>query len=479
MSIRSTPLPAAAPPPATRLAAVLAAGETAALPSFSNLSLGLPTGALSAGQKAYFIKQVSRDGLELRRLLSFVQDDEHVVFAAVRQNGLALEYASEGLRANVSVVMTAVSQNGLALEFASERLRAVYSIVMRAVAEGPGASGFALLHALGATASSPDVVLAAVDTSPRVFSFLSSTWKSDREFALRAVLRRGKVLQYVDESLRYDREFVLAAVAQNGDALGYASDALRSDREFVLAAVAQNGQALRYAPEVFVTNRGFVLAAVAQNGLALQYAGNELQADREVVLAAVTQNGEALSFAAPELQQSNRIVEAAVLSNLPAVSFWPFWAGRLSAFVEEFRTQFIAQPGQQRRFLDDENCKRIEKLTAAIGSFANTINRRLGQMGAVDDTLQELEDQMESLAELLNNPTWNNCHESAYERELGGEGGHDAKRRRTSLAVGAALALLQSRLANRLTRAPPRAAYGEVSSNSDDEDTTGKSVETV
>ena len=36
-----------------------------------------------------------------------------------------------------------------------------------------------------------------------------------------------------------------------------------------------------------------------------------------------------------------------------------------------------------------------------------------------------------------------------------------------------------ARLANRLTRAPPRAAYGEVSSNSDDEDTTGKSVETV
>ena len=51
--------------------------------------------------------------------------DRKFVLAAVsaRQNGRALEFASEDLRADRDVVLAAVRQNAYALKYASERLR--------------------------------------------------------------------------------------------------------------------------------------------------------------------------------------------------------------------------------------------------------------------------------------------------------------------------------------------------------------------
>jgi len=42
----------------------------------------------------------------------------------VKQDGLALEYASENLKADREIVLAAVQQNGLALEYAPEELQA-------------------------------------------------------------------------------------------------------------------------------------------------------------------------------------------------------------------------------------------------------------------------------------------------------------------------------------------------------------------
>ena len=42
---------------------------------------------------------------------------------AVTQDGMALEFAADELRADYKIVVTAVSQNGMALEYAAEELR--------------------------------------------------------------------------------------------------------------------------------------------------------------------------------------------------------------------------------------------------------------------------------------------------------------------------------------------------------------------
>ena len=48
-----------------------------------------------------------------------MKNDREIVLAAVRQNGIALKYASNSLKNDELVVLTAVQQDGYALKYAS------------------------------------------------------------------------------------------------------------------------------------------------------------------------------------------------------------------------------------------------------------------------------------------------------------------------------------------------------------------------
>ena len=69
--------------------------------------------------------------------------DREVVFAAVQQDGTAIRYAREDLRADSEVVLAAVKQNGNALQYANEDLRADHEIVLAAVQQDGRALQFA------------------------------------------------------------------------------------------------------------------------------------------------------------------------------------------------------------------------------------------------------------------------------------------------------------------------------------------------
>ena len=96
---------------------------------------------------------------------------------AVKQNGLALEYASDELKNDKEVVLAAVKQYGRALEYASDRL------------------------------------------------------KDDKEVVLAAIEKYGYASAWASERLNNDKEVVLAAVKQYWAALEYASDELQSDKD--------------------------------------------------------------------------------------------------------------------------------------------------------------------------------------------------------------------------------------------------------
>ena len=68
------------------------------------------------------LKKIKKDGLELNNFKE-LQNDKEVVLAAVQQNGLALEFASDKLKADRKVVLAAVQQNGNALKLASQQLK--------------------------------------------------------------------------------------------------------------------------------------------------------------------------------------------------------------------------------------------------------------------------------------------------------------------------------------------------------------------
>lgn len=64
---------------------------------------------------------------------SKLRNDKEVVLAAVKKNGLALEYASTSLKNDSQVVLEAVKENGAALQFASKELRGDRKIVFEAL----------------------------------------------------------------------------------------------------------------------------------------------------------------------------------------------------------------------------------------------------------------------------------------------------------------------------------------------------------
>jgi hypothetical protein len=87
-----------------------------------------PTSKLAA------ISAVRKDGLLLGNIkYAHLVDDNEVVREAVKQNGLALEFASRRLRKKKQIVIIAVENNGMALQFTSVKKKDDIDIVLKAV----------------------------------------------------------------------------------------------------------------------------------------------------------------------------------------------------------------------------------------------------------------------------------------------------------------------------------------------------------
>mmetsp|Transcript_43184 Transcript_43184/g.119442 ORF Transcript_43184/g.119442 Transcript_43184/m.119442 type:complete len:374 (+) Transcript_43184:28-1149(+) len=126
----------------------------------------------------------------------------------VQRDGLLLRFAAQkGLAADRDVALAAVRQNGDALQFASEELRA-----------------------------DREVVLAAVRGRGNAVRWASGALRADREVALAAVCQCGTAIQSLAKELLADREVVLAALRQKGSVLRDLPLEFRSDPEFVQVA---------------------------------------------------------------------------------------------------------------------------------------------------------------------------------------------------------------------------------------------------
>jgi hypothetical protein len=106
-------------------------------------------------------------------------NDKNIIMNVVKNNGLALQYASERLQDDEEIVMIAIQNNMWALNFASERL------------------------------------------------------KDDKEIVMTAVQNSKWALKYTSERLQDDKEIVMAAIQKNRTALRFASKRLQDDKEII------------------------------------------------------------------------------------------------------------------------------------------------------------------------------------------------------------------------------------------------------
>ena len=177
--------------------------------------------------------------------------DEVVALAAVTFNSKACKLVNNYLRTSDSFLRAAVKRNGLVLEYGSAECRADKDVVATAVAQ----DAFSLRHA-------------------------ADDLKADKDIVMAAVKQKGLSLQYASACLRADAHVVMVALDNNGDSLEYASESLKADVDVAMTAVTQNGCALTHASDSIKADKDVVRAAVAQNALSLQYAHENLRIDK-------------------------------------------------------------------------------------------------------------------------------------------------------------------------------------------------------
>ena len=274
--------------------------------------------------REFVLAAVKENGLALQyaHTISKLREDRELVLAAVQQNGLALIYAANELQKDREIVLAAAKQNTLALKYAPVELRRDRDFMLAAVKQNE----LALEHASPELRRNRDYMLAVVQQQSLALKYASDELqkeRGDRDFMLAAAKESELALEHASPELLQNHDFMLAAVQQNGLALKYASSEQRSDRELVHAAVKQNGSAFKFASFNLRGDPKLAFAAVEQSGLALKYANDALRSDRELVLAAVKQNGTVLEYTSEELRQDREIVLAAAKQNTLALKYAP------------------------------------------------------------------------------------------------------------------------------------------------------------
>lgn len=89
------------------------------------------------------IAALKLDSVSFFELIERLKCNRKLFLEVVKNNGLALRYANQGLREDKELVLEAVRENGLALKYASWRWQNNPDVVFEAISENPKAYQFA------------------------------------------------------------------------------------------------------------------------------------------------------------------------------------------------------------------------------------------------------------------------------------------------------------------------------------------------
>ena len=294
--------------------------------------------------------------------------DREVVLEAVKQNGNALEYASNNFKEDFEIVLTALESLSENVKNNKYRFQNVREVYLAAIKENPVYFKYAsdamrsnkkfiidairqnsmVLNELKSDNIDIDIIKNAIITDLSCLKDLSGgimVYLSNKENVLELVKCNGMALQYVDDKYKSDYDVVLEAVRQNGMSIAYAVDHLRWNQEIAMAAIKNNARAIQYTAYTLrkykpflldiieenkfilpyidedVRDYEFLLEVVKRNGMALDLLNDKLKKNKEIVLEAVKQNGLALAYAHPSLRKDYEVVSAAIENNPDASKY--------------------------------------------------------------------------------------------------------------------------------------------------------------
>ena len=159
-----------------------------------------------------------------------IRASKEVVLAAVTQDGMALRYASYGLRMDKDVLLAAVWRDGNVLQLAGGETLPGPADAYEIEVLGGREQAEIRLAALRATRVDKDVVLAAVRQCGRALQF-AKEYQNDRDVVLAAVWQDGRALEFAP-GFKGNKEVVIAAIKNDCSAYDdFASDDLKLDAE--------------------------------------------------------------------------------------------------------------------------------------------------------------------------------------------------------------------------------------------------------
>ena len=257
-----------------------------------------------------------------------------MVLAAVRNDGCALEFASDRLKNDKDIVLNAIKNNINSSKYASkslltdpnirkqisekekeindlrkkikERNRIEYSkkieneipiksnfedfenfnisefsdnkeIILKIIKEEPGVTYDLLLH--DSSQITPN------KRNEFYFNYIDiPTYCSQDSF----------ILKYVSDKLKDDKEVVIEAIKRNGLALEFASDRLKDDKDIVIEAVKNNGFALEFASDRLKNDKEIVFNAVKNNIYSLKFANKKFLLHPYIIKEQIKQKRETL-----------------------------------------------------------------------------------------------------------------------------------------------------------------------------------------
>jgi hypothetical protein len=352
------------------------------------------------------LKKVQTNGLELENCRHYSNDFD-IVVAAVKQNGMALQFAHPTLKNDPKIATYAVKQNINSAQYIDPSLHYDESFIMDVLRSKPAFyrrlpadmkkkksiaerfvrtkqddytevlyavnyCGRALKYASATLRDNETIALAAITNDRSAYFSISLRLKEKKELIYLAVEQHPEILAAVPDAIKNDIEIVQHALKHKRDPLRYVSadsHHIWNDRETMTLAALNIDMKIDYLSARFRADEIFMRVLVAHNPWALDYATDELKNNASVVNIAVKCEGNALRLAGPDVKNNKKTVTLAFTQNIHSMRY----AHDDLAEDQAFALQAVQHNGRLIRYFSQEIKENSDIACAAIENNGRAI----------------------------------------------------------------------------------------------------------
>lgn len=234
--------------------------------------------------KEVVLKIIETKPQNIQYASDILKDDKEVVLKAVSLDGSCLKYASNKLKADRDVVITAIKNHPLSMMYADQKYHDDKEVAM----VNPACLACGWLSPR--LTNDRELVLAAVESSPESYRFVSDELKKDKETLIVALNNYEKTIPFCNpkEEKKDFNDVIYRKDMADLFPYTYASDEIKADKDVGVAAVKHVDYAYRYIVPELQKDKDVFFAAFKKNRFAIEFAPKEILDDvdlmREVVL---------------------------------------------------------------------------------------------------------------------------------------------------------------------------------------------------